>query len=153
MLLFLIFLLACGCAATTGYLFPTGEWYKGLSKPSWTPPDWAFPVAWTTLYLLIAFAGARVATVGGPGATTALAFWALQIAANTLWTPAVFGANRLRVGLAVMAVLWLAVLATTLASWSVSTLAGVALLPYLAWVSLAAALNWELIRLNPQERR
>jgi tryptophan-rich sensory protein len=153
MLLFLVFLLATACAAATGWLFPTGSWYQGLRKPSWTPPNWAFPVAWTILYVLMALAGARVASIGGPGANWALAFWALQIAANTLWTPSVFGANRLRFGLGVMAVLWLAVLATLIASWRVSTLAGVALLPYLAWVSVAAALNWELIRLNPHERR
>lgn len=153
MLLFLVFLVACGCAAMTGYLFPTGPWYADLRKPTWTPPNWAFPAAWTVLYVLIAVAGARVAAVGGPGATWALAFWALQIAANTLWTPAVFGANRLRVGLGVIAVLWVAILLCLIASWRVSTLAGLCLLPYLAWVSLAAALNWELIRLNPQEKR
>ena len=153
MLLFLIFLLACGCAATTGYLFPTGLWYQGLTKPRWTPPDWAFPVAWTILYLLMAFAGARVAAFGGPGATSALAFWALQIAANALWTPTVFGAHRLRMGAGVIALLWLAVLGTLIASWRVSALAGLALLPYFAWVCLAAALNVELIRLNPNERR
>ena len=153
MLLFLIFLLACGCAAATGYLFPTGLWYKGLKKPTWTPPDWAFPVAWTILYVLIAFAGARVAAIGGPGATWALALWALQIVANALWTPTVFGANRLRMGAGVIALLWVAVLGTLIACWRISPLAGLALLPYLAWVSLAAALNLELIRLNPNERR
>ncbi|WP_037280987.1 tryptophan-rich sensory protein TspO [Rubellimicrobium mesophilum] len=153
MLLFLIFLLACGCAAMTGWLFPTGEWYKGLHKPDWTPPNWVFPVAWSTLYLLIAFAGARVAAIGGPGATTALAFWALQIAANALWTPTVFGTYRLRLGLGVIVLLWIAVLGAMIAHWRVSTLAGVALLPYLGWVTLAAALNAELIRLNPNERR
>lgn len=153
MLLFLVFLLACGAAAMTGYLFPTRAWYKGLRKPDWTPPDWAFPVAWTVLYLLIALAGARVAALGGPGATWALAFWALQITLNALWTPTVFGAHRLRIGMGVIALLWVAVLCCLVASWRVSTLAGLALLPYLAWVSVAAGLNAELIRLNPNERR
>lgn len=153
MLLFLVFLAAVGCAAATGALFPTGPWYAGLEKPAWTPPNWVFPVAWTILYLLMALAGARVASLGGPGATWALALWALQIAANTLWTPIVFGAHRLRAGLVVIAVLWVAVLLCTVASWRVSALAGLCLLPYLAWVTLAAALNAELIRLNPTERR
>lgn len=153
MLLFLIFLLACGCAGMTGWLFPTGEWYKGLRKPDWTPPDLAFPIVWTTLYVLMAFAGARVAGIGGPGATTALAFWSLQIAANALWTPTVFGTHRLRLGLGIIVVLWLAVLGALIAHWRVSALAGLALLPYLAWVSVAAGLNYELIRLNPNERR
>lgn len=152
MLLFLIFLLATACAGATGFVFPTGSWYIGLTKPSWTPPNWAFPVAWTFLYLLMAFAGARVAGIGGPGATTALAFWALQIAANALWTPVVFGAHRLRFGAAVIALLFAAILGAVIAHWRVSPLAGVALLPYLAWVGLAGALNLALIRLNPGER-
>lgn len=152
MLMFVVFLLACGCAAAMGVLFPTGAWYRGLRRPDWTPPDWAFPVAWAVLYLLIAFAGARVAGIGGPGATAALALWALQIGANALWTPTVFGAHRLRLGLGVIALLWLAVAAALVAHWRVSPLAGLALLPYLAWVSLAAALNAALVRLNPDER-
>lgn len=60
-LLFVIFLLACGAAGTTGAMFPPGEWYKTLAKPAWTPPNWVFPVVWTSIYLLISFAGARVA--------------------------------------------------------------------------------------------
>lgn len=151
MLLFLVFLLAAGCAAATGAVFPTGPWYAGLRKPTWTPPDWAFPVAWAVLYLLMAVAAARVAAIGTPAAATALAFWALQIAANALWTPVVFGAHRLRLGLVVIAVLLVAVLGATIAHWRVSPLAGLALLPYLAWVGYALALNWRLIRLNPGE--
>lgn len=147
---FLVLLLASACAAATGVLFPTGEWYRGLAKPRWTPPDWAFPVVWTTLYLLMALAGARVAGIGGPLAAHALALWALQIAANALWTPTVFGAHRLRLGLAVIALLWVAVLLATIAHWRVSPLAGLMLLPYLAWVSVAAALNLALVRLNPE---
>ncbi len=60
MLLFPVFLLACGFAALTGYLFPTGAWYRDLRKPGWTPPNRAVPVVWAVVYLLIAFAGARV---------------------------------------------------------------------------------------------
>ena len=56
-ILFLIFLLACFSAGATGGLFPPGSWYSSLKKPSWTPPNWLFPVAWTSLYICMSFAG------------------------------------------------------------------------------------------------
>ena len=84
-LLFAIFLAASFGAGGTGAAFPTGRWYKSLNKPSWTPPNWMFPVMWTSIYVLISFAGARVA--GQPGSAYAMAFWAAQIAFNALWTP------------------------------------------------------------------
>lgn len=146
-LLFSIFLLACMAAGTTGAMFPPGPWYDRLAKPSWTPPNWLFPLAWTTLYLLMAGAAARVALL--PESGVALAFWALQIALNTLWTPVFFGLRKLRAGLVVLAALWLSVLATLVALWPLDTVAGVMFLPYLLWVSIAGALNFAVVRLNP----
>lgn len=144
-----IFLCACAAAGTTGGMFQPGEWYRSLNKPSWTPPDWLFPVAWTTLYLCMSAAGARVAGMEGSG--LALALWSLQIALNTLWTPVFFGLQKMRAGLAVLIALWLAVFACMIALWDVDWLAGVLFLPYLAWVSTAGALNLSVIRLNPAE--
>ena len=64
-ILFLIFLGACFAAGTTGAIFPPGPWYRDLDKPTWTPPDWAFPVVWTTLYIFLSIAGARLALSDG----------------------------------------------------------------------------------------
>ena len=147
--LFFIFLLATFGAGATGAMFPTGEWYKALNKPTWVPPNWAFPVVWTTIYFLIAFAGARVATM--EGSAYALAFWALQIAFNTLWTPVFFGARDLRGSLPIMAMLWLSVLGCLVTHWQVDLYAGLAFVPYLAWVTVAAALNLSMVRLNPDQ--
>jgi len=146
-MLFVIFLTACFAAGTTGAVFMPGDWYKRLDKPSWTPPDWVFPLTWTTLYLLMAFAGARVAGLDGAG--YALALWALQIALNTLWTPIFFGLRRLRFAMGVIVALWLAVAATMLALFQLDTWAGLAFVPYLVWVSIAAALNFSVWRRNP----
>jgi benzodiazapine receptor len=148
--LFFLFLSATFAAGATGGLFPTGEWYKSLNKPSWTPPNWVFPVAWTSIYLLISFAGARVA--GAEGSAYAMAFWAIQIAFNALWTPVFFGLRHLKGSLPIMAGLWLAVLGATIAHWQVDTWAGLAFAPYLAWVTVAAALNIAMVRLNPDQK-
>ena len=151
-LVFALFVLATACAATTGAMFPTGEWYKRLEKPSWTPPDWVFPVVWMSLYLLMSFAGMRVVVFFEQAprmAALALVFWAIQIAANTLWTPLFFGLRRLRAALPVMGILWFAVAGTMLTAWQVDVWAGLALVPYLVWVTVAGALNFTVARLNP----
>ena len=149
MLPFLIFLAACFAAGSSGALFPTGKWYKGLNKPSWTPPDWIFPVAWTTLYLCMSFSAALVAQ--DPDGGIGLAFWALQIAINTLWTPVFFGLRRIKLGFYILAGLWIAVAATMVSFFVVNPLAGWLFVPYLIWVSVAGALNLSIWRLNPEE--
>lgn len=145
--LFAIFLLACCAAGATGGMFPPGDWYKTLEKPWFTPPNWVFPVAWTSIYLLISFAGARVAVMEGNA--YAMAFWAAQAGFSTLWTPVFFGLRRLKGSLFVMAPLWLSVLACCIAHWQLDTWAGLAFVPYLIWVTVAAALNVQMGRLNP----
>lgn len=137
--LFLTYLAACGAAAATGAMFQPGEWYRGLSKPRWTPPDWLFPVAWTVLYLSMSAAAARVAMIDGTG--QALALWSVQIALNTLWTPVFFGLRRMGAGLVIISLLWLAVAATMVAFWRHDAIAGLLFLPYLVWVTVAGMLN------------
>lgn len=144
-----VFLCACGAAAATGAMFQPGAWYRGLNKPSWTPPDWLFPVAWTTLYICMSWAGARVAGMSGSG--LALALWALQIALNTLWTPVFFGLQRIKAGMVILSALWISVAACTLALFQLDSFAGLLFLPYLAWVSVAGALNWSVMKLNPEQ--
>lgn len=150
-LLFCIFFAACLGAGVTGGLFPPGPWYRALNKPWFTPPDWVFPVTWMVLYLCMAVAGARVAMAEAGG--IALAFWALQIAFNGLWTPVFFGLKNIRMGMAVVSFLWLSVLSTMLAMWQVDWIAGALFVPYLLWVTIAAALNAAVWRLNPEDAR
>ena len=150
-LLFCIFFAACLGAGVTGGLFPPGAWYRALSKPSWTPPDWVFPVAWFVLYVCMATAGARAAIL--PDSGIALAFWAMQIALNGLWTPVFFGLRNIRLGMAVVGVLWCTVLSATIALWQVDAVAGLLFLPYLLWVTIASALNAAVWRLNPDAAR
>lgn len=148
--LFLTFLAACMAAGATGAMFHPGAWYDGLIKPTWTPPNWVFPVTWTVLYLCMALSASWVAVL--PGNAQAMAFWALQIALNTLWTPVFFGLHRLRAAMVVIAALWLAVVLTMLAFFALSFWAGMLFVPYAVWVTIAGALNWSVWRLNPEVR-
>ena len=149
-MIFLVLLASCFAAGSTGALFPPGEWYRSLKKPGFTPPDWVFPVVWTTLYVLIAIAGARVANM--PDAGLALALWALQVALNSIWTPIFFGLKKVRLALVVVSLLWLSVAFGMLALFHLDRLAGLMFVPYLVWVSIATALNLRVMQLNPELR-
>lgn len=143
---FLIFLIACGAAASTGIMFKPGQWYEDLVKPGFTPPKWLFPVAWSIIYLLLAWAGYRLTLI--PGSQLLLALWAAQIALNTLWTPVFFGAQRIFAGMVILALLWLVVAAMVVMAFRLDVLTGFILLPYLLWLCVAAALNFSILRNN-----
>jgi len=150
-ILFCIFLAACLGAGVTGGLFAPGPWYRRLNKPWFTPPDWVFPVTWMILYVCMATAGVRLAMAPDNG--YAMGFWALQIAFNGLWTPVFFGLKNVRLGMVVVSLLWLSVLGGILAMWSVDLMSALLFVPYLIWVTIAAALNAEVWRLNPEVAR
>jgi tryptophan-rich sensory protein len=143
---FLVFLFACMAAGLTGSLFPPGKWYSELNKPVWTPPNWVFPVAWPILYLLMSYSGATLANLESAG--SALALWALQISLNTLWTPVFFGLKNLKLGLIIIFLLLVSVAICTYVFWLYAWIAGLLFLPYLAWVTFAAALNAAVFKLN-----
>lgn len=142
-------LAVCFGAAAVGSQFMPGAWYAGLEKPPWTPPGAVFGPVWTVLYAMMAVAAwlvwkRRAVTAVGP----ALVLFVIQLALNAAWSWLFFGLERPDLALIDIAVLWAVILATTALFWRVRPLAGWLLLPYLAWVSFAAALNWQIWRLN-----
>lgn len=150
MTLFPLYLAICAVPAAAGLLFKPGAWYRELDKPDWTPPDKLFPVIWAILYVLMSLAAARVAMQ--PGSAFALGLWSLQIAISTLWSAVFFGLNRIQAGAVIIALLWVAVLATTLAFLTHDTVAALMMVPYLAWGTFALALNISVMRRNPSRQ-
>lgn len=138
-------------AALSGAIYKPGDWYEGLDRPDWRPPNWAFPVVWTALYALMATAAWFVWSAGGgfAGAPVALGLWIVQLALNAAWSYFFFGRRRPDLALAECVLLWLAIAATTVAFFTVSPPAGWMMVPYLLWVSVAFALNLSIMRRNP----
>ena len=136
-------------AAAVGGFFLPGEWYAGLQKPSWNPPNWIFGPVWTALYMIMAIAAWLVWKRGGfAGQRVALSFFLAQLLFNALWSPLFFGLRQPALAFADILLLWLTLLGTVAAFWKVRPLAGVLLVPYLAWVTFASTLNFALWRLN-----
>ncbi len=131
-------------ASLTGAMFRPGQWYKDLDKPSWTPPDLVFPIAWGLLYVLIAYSAWRVWDVAGIG--LALVVWGVQLVLNAGWSAVFFGMKRPGLALAEVGALWISIAATIYAFAQVDTLAAWLLAPYLAWASFAGVLNGDIVR-------
>ncbi len=139
-------LVLCFGAAAVGARFKPGTWYAGLRKPAWNPPSWLFAPVWTLLYAMMAVAAWLVWRE--TGLSREIGLFVLQLVLNALWSWLFFGLHRPGLALADVLALWLAILATHVAFDHVRPLAGWLLLPYLAWVTFAAALNAALWRLN-----
>lgn len=140
----------CFSAAALGSLATTTNivnWYAGLAKPSWNPPNWIFGPVWTFLYLSMAVAAWLVWRKDGLWQWP-LALFAIQLALNAAWSWLFFGFHMPGAAIFEVVVLWLAILATTIAFWPKSLAAGILMLPYLGWVGFASVLNFTIWRLN-----
>jgi translocator protein len=125
-------------------------WYRTIAKPAFNPPNWAFPVAWSLLFVLMGVAFWRVLRVPAstPRRGDAIALFLAQLVVNVGWSIAFFGANSPLYGLLVIIPFWAMIALTIMAFRSIDRLAGWLLAPYLAWVSFAAVLNAAIWRLN-----
>jgi tryptophan-rich sensory protein len=144
---FLLLTLVVGAAGTvfTEPSIPT--WYAGLAKPGFNPPNWVFAPVWTTLYVLMGIAAWRVWRVTGLNSPEMFA-WGAQLALNFFWSAIFFSLHLILVALVEMALLWLLILVTLILFWRRDRIAGLLLVPYLAWVSFAFALNFAIWQLN-----
>lgn len=130
-----------------GTPFVAPDWYRRLNRPRWAPPAAVFGPAWTLLYVLMGIAASLVAGAGKPN-RGALRLFGLQLVLNGAWTPLFFGLRRPGIAFAEIIATWLAILATLVAFARTRLVAGLLLVPYLAWVTFATALNWSIWRRN-----
>lgn len=139
--------------STIGYLSNSGfgnDWYAPLEKPGFQPPGWAFGVTWTILYSFMGIALALIlAAPASRGRSLAMTLFCVQLVLNYSWSPVFFGLGMIDWSFLIIMAMNVLVTATIIAFWSVNRLAGLLLVPYLAWLCLATALNHETGRLNP----
>lgn len=146
-LTYAVFIIAVvGLGLASGYFNLPGAWYQSLAKPGFTPPNWLFAPAWTTLYVLIGIAGAQVWLKARQ--TAAMRIWFVQMVLNLAWSPAFFGQQNPALGLIVILCLLAAILAFLLSAWNRVRIAAILFLPYLAWVGFATALNGSIYFMN-----
>lgn len=147
-----VFIIVCLGAGGLGAFATTPEiegWYRTIEKPTWNPPDYVFGPVWTTLYLMMAVAAWLVwKPEGFKTVKMPLGLFAVQLVLNVTWSWIFFGRHQPGWAFAEILVLWLSILATMVAFFKNSTIAGWLMVPYLAWVSFASVLNFTIWRLN-----
>ena len=129
---------------------PDTAWFAALEKPGIFPePKW-FGIVWTILYIMIGLAVAVVASAwGARGRSTALWVFAIHFLLNLSWSYVFFGAQQISGALMLLGAIVVTLLVVIALFWRVRRLAALLLLPYLAWVCFAAALNYQFLQLNP----
>ncbi len=138
--------IALGTGIVIGTFSMPGEWYAGLVKPWFNPPNWLFGPVWTILYVMIGIAGARVWALDRGGSLVKL--WFVQMALNFAWPPAFFIAEQPALGLVVIVLMLLSIVAFITLAWRRDRPSALLFVPYAAWVSFATLLNAALWWLN-----
>jgi translocator protein len=125
-------------------------WFDALARPDFMPPGWMFGVAWTLLYIMLGFALAMLLHArGARHRRPVIALFVAQLALNYAWSPVFFGLGRPVAALALIGAMIATTLALVPSLWRIRRGAALLLLPYLGWLGFAAALNYEIVRLNP----
>jgi benzodiazapine receptor len=137
---------ALGAAASV----QAASFYAALMRPGWAPPAAVFGPVWTLLYAMMAIAAWRVWNERkAQPVRLALFFFIFQLILNALWSWLFFAWHQGAAAFLDVLLLWLSITATLVLFWRISRLAGLLLLPYLAWVTFASALNYSVWQLNP----
>jgi translocator protein len=140
--------LAAGAVGSVFTAPAIGAWYSYLAKPFFTPPNWAFAPVWTILYILMAVAAALVWQSSDKNKSKALKIYFSQLALNVAWSLLFFGLRSPFYALIGISILWLAILFTIFQFNNISKKAGMLLIPYILWTTLAAFLNISIFILN-----
>lgn len=136
-----------GEAAGSG---PGNPWFEALAKPAFYPPPLAFPVVWSVLYVLMGVALAMVLSArGAAGRGLAAAAFVIQLVLNLAWSPVFFAMHQITAAFGVAVAMAVFILITLVLFWRIRPVAGMLMLPYLAWVCFASVLTFEIGRLNP----
>lgn len=137
-------------AVVGGVLTEIRDWYFSLRFPAWKPPNWAFGPIWTLILACAALSAAMgwVAAVPGAPRAALVALFTLNAGLNIFWNVLFFRWRRPDWALVETGFLWLSVAAIVAFLWPVSPAASLLMVPYLVWVSIAAVLNFDIVRLN-----
>ncbi len=150
----IVAIVVCQVAGAIGSIFTFSSiptWYATINKPSFTPPNWLFGPVWITLYTLM---GVSLYLIWNKGlknkeVKSSLFIFSAQLVLNALWSILFFGLKSPFYAFVEIIILWIAIAVTIFKFYKISKNAGLVLLSYIIWVSIALTLNFYVWILNP----
>ena len=142
--------LALVTATVGGTITVLDEWYYSLQQPSWAPPGYMFGIIWTAVFAMIALAGV-FAWERAPtrrDVEISIGLFALNGFLNLGWSFLFFRMQRPDLAFFELIALWLSIAALIWFCGRFSKAAAVLLVPYIVWVTIAGALNYQVVQLN-----
>ena len=154
---FVISIIICESVGIIGSFFTfssVSNWFPTLVKPWFSPPSWLFGPVWTMLYFLM---GLSLYIIWNSKAEILskqkykrqfFILFGIQLILNALWSFLFFGLKSPIYGLIDILFLDIVVVMTIIYAYRVSKYAAVLLAPYMAWITFATLLNFEVVLLN-----
>lgn len=124
------------------------NWYPFLNKPILTPPNWAFPVAWAVIYLMMGVSAGIILNMRQRGKKMLILIWSVQLFFNFLWSVAFFYFRTPLAGLFDILCLDILVFYFIIKSYSIHKVASFLFIPYLLWILFATYLNGYIFLYN-----
>lgn len=125
-------------------------WYNTLAKPEWTPSSATISVIWQVLYpiIIVTFGFVFVQTFRGKLRPRVALPFAINLAANLIFTPILFGLRNLTLASVDILVVLSTIVWAMAAVWPYYRWVALAQLPYLTWVSIATVLQLSIWWMN-----
>ncbi len=149
----IVSIIICQLAGIIGSFFTAPNiptWYAAVNKPWFNPPNWVFAPVWTTLFVLMGISLYLIWEKGieKKDVRMAVAVFGIQLLFNIIWSVLFFGFQNPMLAFVEIIILWLSILATIVLFYKLSKPAALMLVPYIAWVTFAAVLNYYIWILN-----
>lgn len=147
----ILLVILCLAVGQVGVFYTTAEeynWYSALNKPDWSISALWFPLAWTAMYILMAFSAWDVWKRKNKGYIGALGIWILQLILNGLWVPLFFGYHKLTLASLLMLGLFIILCVNIILFYKQSKTAGNILLVYFIWIIYINIINFMIWQMN-----
>lgn len=141
-----------------------GSWYREvLVQPDLTPPNWVFPIAWNTIFVLTTISALIVWNMGpakkkflwffdihkeDKAYSAIISLFVFNAILNVLWSYLFFGIQNILGAFIEIFFIEASLIALIILIYKKSKIASLLLLPYALWVGFATYLNYLILILN-----